>query len=50
MWPTVGSPDRSFYFDNQPDMLEFLANNMAIGDAPIKVDPARRRSSSRQPW
>jgi hypothetical protein len=34
-------PDGSFYFDNQPNMLDqFLANkNMAVGDAPIKVDP-----------
>jgi predicted extracellular nuclease len=40
MWPIVGSPDGSFYFDNQPNMLDqFLVNkNMAIEDAPIKAD------------
>jgi predicted extracellular nuclease len=42
MWPIVGSPDGSFYFDNQPNMLDqFLVNkNMATGDAPIKAYPA----------
>jgi hypothetical protein len=42
MWPIVGAPDGSFYFDNQPDMLDqFIVNkNMATGGAPIKVDPA----------
>jgi hypothetical protein len=42
MWPITGLPDGSFYFDNQPNMLDqFLVNrNMATGDAPIKVDPA----------
>jgi len=32
-------PDGSFYFDNQPNMLDqFLINkNIAIGDAPIKA-------------
>jgi len=42
MWPIVGSPDGSFYFDNQPSMLDqFLVNkNMAIDDGPIKADPA----------
>jgi predicted extracellular nuclease len=42
MWPIAGLPDGSFYFDNQPNMLDqFLVNkNMAIGDAPIKADPA----------
>jgi hypothetical protein len=42
MWPVVGAPDGSFYFDNQPNMLDqFLVNkNMATGDAAIKVDPA----------
>jgi hypothetical protein len=41
MWPIAGAPDGSFYFDTQPNMLDqFLANkNMAVGDAPIKVDP-----------
>jgi Endonuclease/Exonuclease/phosphatase family len=34
-------PDGSFYFENQPNMLDqFLANkNMATGDALIKVNP-----------
>jgi hypothetical protein len=42
MWPITGLPDGSFYFDNQPNMLDqFLVNrNMATCDAPIKVDPA----------
>ena len=41
MWPDAGLPDGSFYFDNQPNMLDqFLVNkNMATGDAPIKVNP-----------
>jgi Endonuclease/Exonuclease/phosphatase family len=42
MWPIAGTPDGSFYFDNQPNMLDqFMVNkNMATGDAPIKIDPA----------
>ena len=42
MWPIAGAPDGSFYFDNQPNMLDqFLVNkSMATGDAPIMVDPA----------
>jgi hypothetical protein len=42
MWPIAGLPDGSFYFDNQPSMLDqFLVNrSMAIGDAAIRVDPA----------
>jgi predicted extracellular nuclease len=42
MWPIAGTPDGSFYFDNQPNMLDqFLVNkNMATGAAPIKADPA----------
>ena len=41
MWPDAGLPDGSFYFDNQPNMLDqFLVNkSMATGDAPIKVNP-----------
>lgn len=41
MWPIAGLPDGSFYFDNQPNMLDqFLVNkNMVTGDAPIKVNP-----------
>ena len=37
MWPIVGAPDGSFYFDNQPNHLDqFMINkNMATGDAPI---------------
>jgi hypothetical protein len=52
MWPIAGAPDGSFYFDDQPNMLDqFVANkNMALGDAPIKVDPSTVQSSSRQPW
>jgi predicted extracellular nuclease len=41
MWPIAGLPDGSFYFDNQPNMLDhFLINkNMSTGDAPIKGNP-----------
>ncbi len=40
MWPAMGEPEGTFYFDNQPNLLDqFLANkNMATQDAPIKVD------------
>jgi hypothetical protein len=39
MWPIAGVPDGSFYFDNQPNMLDqFTVNkNMATGDGPIRV-------------
>jgi predicted extracellular nuclease len=42
MWPVIGMPDGTFYFNNQPNMLDqFLINkNMATGDAPIKADPS----------
>jgi hypothetical protein len=52
MWPIIGAPDGSFYFDNQPNRLDqFLVNkNMAIGDAPIKADQPRHRSSRCLPW
>jgi hypothetical protein len=42
MWPIAGVPDGSFYFDNQPNMLDqFTVNkNMAIGRAGITVNPA----------
>ena len=42
MWPIVGLPAGSFYFDNHPNMLDqFLANkNKASGNTPIKVDSA----------
>jgi hypothetical protein len=42
MWPIAGLPDGSFYFDNQPNMLDqFLVHdNMANRDAPIKANPA----------
>jgi hypothetical protein len=45
MWPIAGAPDVSFYFDNQPNMLDqFMVNkNMATGDAPSKADPATAR-------
>ncbi len=47
MWPIAGAPDGSFYFDNQPHLLDqFLVNKtMAIGDAPMKVNPPLWRSS-----
>jgi hypothetical protein len=39
---SAGAPAGSFYFDNQPNLLDqFLVNkNMVTGNAPIKVDPA----------
>jgi predicted extracellular nuclease len=42
MWPLLGEPAGSFYFDNQPNMLDqFLVNkNMTGVNAPIIVDPA----------
>ncbi|MGY1617390.1 endonuclease/exonuclease/phosphatase family protein [Geodermatophilus sp. SYSU D00691] len=41
MWPTAGEPDGTFYFDNQPNVLDqFLVNeNMARSNAPLCVDP-----------
>ena len=41
MWPVAGEPDGSFWFDNQPNMLDqFLVNtNMAVDDAAIRVQP-----------
>jgi hypothetical protein len=41
MWPAAGTPDGTFYFENQPNMLDqFLANkHIATADAHIKVDP-----------
>jgi hypothetical protein len=39
MWPVIGTPDGTFYFDNQPNLLDqFLANKtMASQDSLIKV-------------
>lgn len=39
MWPAMGGPDGTFYFDNQPNLLDqFLANkNMAIQNSPLRV-------------
>jgi hypothetical protein len=40
MWPPMGTQDGSFYFDNQPNLDQFLVNkNMATDDAPIQVQP-----------
>ena len=41
MYPVLGEPDGSFYFDNQPNLLDqFLVNrNMAKQNSPIKADP-----------
>lgn len=41
MWPALGQPEGSFYFDNQPNLLDqFLANkNMAVSDAQLAVLP-----------
>lgn len=40
MWPATGIPDGSFYFNNQPNMLDqFLVNaNMARENSPLRVD------------
>jgi len=40
MWPAMGKPDGTFYFDNQPNLLDqFLVNkNMARQDSPIKAN------------
>jgi hypothetical protein len=48
---TAGAPDRSFYFDNQPNMLDqFMVNkNMATGDAAIRWTKPRCRSSRHRP-
>ena len=39
MWPAIDMPDGTFYYDNQPDLLDqFLINkNMARQDSPIKA-------------
>jgi hypothetical protein len=41
MWPAIGTPEGTFYFDNQPNLLDqFLVNrNMATQDAPIRALP-----------
>jgi Endonuclease/Exonuclease/phosphatase family len=40
-YPLLGSQDGTFYFENQPNMLDqFLVNkNMAKANSPIKADP-----------
>lgn len=42
MWPALGGPDGTFYFDNQPNLLDqFLSNrNMALEDAALRIDAA----------
>jgi hypothetical protein len=39
MWPAIGRPEGTFYFDNQPNLLDqFLVNkNMAAPASPIRV-------------
>lgn len=41
MWPLTGRPAGSFYFDNQPNMLDqFLVNkNMIVQGAPVRAVP-----------
>jgi hypothetical protein len=41
MWPAAGAPEGTFYFNNEPNMLDqFLVNaNMAREDSPIRADP-----------
>ena len=45
MWPAAGRPDGSFYFDNQPNVLDqFLVNkNMSTEDAVIRAEPTTAR-------
>jgi len=45
MWPAAGRPDGSFYFDNQPNVLDqFLVNkNMSTDDAVIRAEPTTAR-------
>ncbi len=40
MWPVAGTPDGTFYFTSNPNMLDqFLVNrNMATQDAPIRAE------------
>ena len=40
MWATAGEPEGTFYFDNQPTVLDqFLVNeNMATTNAALRVD------------
>jgi hypothetical protein len=40
MWEDLGAPEGTFYFDNQPNVLDqFLVNkNMATQGSPIQVD------------
>ena len=41
MWPIASVPHGSFYFDNQPNMLDQpIANKNMAGDAPIKINAA----------
>jgi hypothetical protein len=49
MWLIAGAPDGSFYFDNQPNMLDqlFVNKSMAIGNTAIKVNPPWRSSGCR---
>jgi hypothetical protein len=41
MWPVLGAPRGSFYFDNEPNVLDqFMVNkNMAVQDATIAIMP-----------
>lgn len=41
MWPVLGRPDGTFYYDNEPNMLDqFLVNkNMATQDAVLRAEP-----------
>ena len=42
MWPAAGLPEGSFYFDNQPNVLDqFLVNkNMATDAAQLRANPS----------
>jgi len=45
MWPVMGIADGSFYFDNQPNMLDqFLVNKyMVVEQAAVRAEPATVR-------
>lgn len=44
MWPLMGRPDGSYYYDNEPNMFDqFLVNrNMASDTSPLKAAPGVR--------
>jgi hypothetical protein len=45
VWPIMGIPDGSFYYENQPNMLDqFLVNKyMVVEQAPLRAEPDTAR-------